>query len=565
MRCLAKMAILCFIVTYPVLVGAETREFPEGSIFVPKKVAEGAPVLVIAEFPGRGTQLLGMLEKDLEKFGVVAFLPKIPMDGRQLDVSKAMTQVDGLAAALEKDFKHKAGNKYAFGFSAAGPLGADLGLRNADKFAGLILAATLGVNPNSLGACKNKKLPVFMTCGERDPMASPERMSAIRKTLVDGGMENVELKILPGTDHMQVVQQKAPAFLEWMTGTKSAASEVKVGGKFTLVWRRDVGSPIAAAAVAEKGGLVGYAQDNKVYAIDPKGNVAKTIDLAGTSAFKAGGGLRAGFSGKDLAVFALSTADNSASDPNVLVGLDIKKGKLAWKIDEKSGIYSAVGGDVKGRFFGYGSHDTNYHVTLAVGGKEKFAAKTGVSCASAGRFGADVVVFAGTDGVFAWSLKTGKEIWNVKQEVALGSDPIALDEKSGSVYVAVKSKLIALNVRDGASKWEKDLPSEVAAHAVPVAFPKGGCLIGCGETLVRFGATGEKTWEKNIGASLKVVAAGEKFCAVLTDPGELVAVDAGTGEPRAKAEESVTVFFPFGDNGWVYVSEKGEAVSVALK
>ncbi|MCZ7645216.1 MAG: hypothetical protein M5U26_08020 [Planctomycetota bacterium] len=202
------------------LAGAErgaVRALAEGSILVPEKPADGAPLLVIVEGGQRGRQVLEMLKPALLEKGIVAVAPTLPQRDPEAG-KKALEPAEALVKAVESEYGLKTGKRYALSFSASGPLGYQAAFSNPGKFAGLLVIASMPPGPPSVGAellAGGKALPVLLAHGTNDPMFGVERGRQAEKILKEAGYR-VTFRVVEGADHMGMVNAHAGKYLDWV-------------------------------------------------------------------------------------------------------------------------------------------------------------------------------------------------------------------------------------------------------------------------------------------------------------------------------------------------------------
>lgn len=540
----------------------EVKKYPEGTVYVPAVSASGNPVLVVVET--RTEQMLGMMKAGLKKHGVIAVFPKVESKGRgRPDLSKTVANMDAVLKRLATDLSVRLGKPYAMGFSAGSFSAYGVAFEAPAKFAGLIVVGGIGPNVPKAKLAQGKALPVVLVHGENDGFASPDRGKRAQKQLQDAGIK-VTLKIVRGAGHMDLVQTKASAFLELLTGGKTVKDAGKsavsaAGSTLTPKWKKKVGGGALVPPMKAAGNVVIYARDGSLHVLNPAtGASIKRVSL-GDSPRVAGRQFRAGHASGGQVVLPVFSGKGRGSDPDSIVCVDLKTGRKAWTHPAPMGVFSGVGGD-GGKYIGYGSHDCQFHVLDAATGNERWKVRTGVSTASRGRFGKTQVCFAGTSGVFVNETASGKKVWGVKPGQPFGRDAIAIDEGSDVVFLAAGSAMVGRSLADGKQLWS--LNAGTPCSSEPVAAGGVG-YFPMGEQVIAVDSKGKKKWERSVGAAVHaaLVLTGGQL-AVITADGNLLLLDAANGGIRARSENGLNVKSPpvWTGKNWIALGGEGEVV-----
>jgi outer membrane protein assembly factor BamB/dienelactone hydrolase len=563
-------ALLILAASAPLLAAGRGKAvaYDNGHVYVPVRPADGCPIIVIVEYASRANQLIETMKPGLKKFGVIAIAPKLPMTGRQLEAEKGWAPTAKLLDRIRDEFKLKPGKLYTLGFSATGQMAYKLAFTDPAKFAGIVAVNTLPPKLPKKPTDAQKKLPVRLVYADGDAMFGKRFATQAQKALAAAGFA-VTVKNTPG-GHFSPLSKYPESFMEWVTGGKAvvvppdqmseSAKALAKAHRLAVKWRKPLKFGILSAPVVIDGRIAIYGKDGAVHVLTPaKGVEEKVIPVAKSRS--GSGNYRPGAACGSMLVLPVHTK-SGGTEPDTLVGIDVAAGKVAWRVSNPPGVLSAVGAG--GTYFGFGSHDTQFHLCNAKNGSEKWKTKTGVSCASSGRFGKGVVYFGGTAGVFARDIKTGAERWSKKIPLPFGQDTMALNEASGVLLVGSGKKLVGLATKDGSKLWELELDS--ACTGAP-AVAAGLFICPAGADLVGVDAKGKQVWKITFDDPLvgRPLPTGRGVTVVAGK--RLVVLHAGTG--RILAASGRTLKLTWGSlrigRNWIVTIQDGELVMLGLK
>jgi phospholipase/carboxylesterase len=165
----------------------DTRDM-EYVLYVPP-FAANRPLPVIVLLHGAGDQAENFIQawKSLaQKKQIVLIAPQLPRD-RTLE-----SHIPKILPCLVEDARNQASldprRIYLFGYSMGGYLGYDAALLDSDYFAAVAIHA-MGIDDDYAGIVKQatRKLPIFISIGDRDQMVSLDQVRKTRDLLKKSG------------------------------------------------------------------------------------------------------------------------------------------------------------------------------------------------------------------------------------------------------------------------------------------------------------------------------------------------------------------------------------------
>ena len=170
-------------------------------VVVPEK-QEAMPVVVLLHGSGRNGEIMAQAWKDLagrEGFIIAApdaFDPASwgsPMDPPEF-FHAVVEQVKAIHAVDESRI-------YLFGHSAGAAYALFLAVMDSDLFAAIAVhAGALQANPDGLFEQANRKMPIAIWVGDRDPNFPVDTVEATRRLYAANGYE-IKLNLIPNHDH----------------------------------------------------------------------------------------------------------------------------------------------------------------------------------------------------------------------------------------------------------------------------------------------------------------------------------------------------------------------------
>lgn len=198
----------------------------QGIIFLPDKIAETSPVVVIADFDRRCEKIMAHLRPGLARHGVIGIAPFFRIRTDERVRSSAVDILQELVKKAEEKTGKQLNTLFVYSYSTAGTLGSQLAFMNPDLFRGLILAATYQPDKKNATRKNATRVPVLLLNGSQDKVFHPVRAVKTKKFLADNGFD-VHLDIIANATHSDVLKKHSDVFLKWILKKSKTADRKK--------------------------------------------------------------------------------------------------------------------------------------------------------------------------------------------------------------------------------------------------------------------------------------------------------------------------------------------------